>query len=165
MIVGGTREACAKLYTAIVELQPEWHSDDLAKGKIKVVYSVTPSDVPPVSDHVRRDSANATVKERLKDVHYELELVIVKDMMPVGHDSPQLHSLYLDRPIKGALLMQRLAGVNRTFRAKDGLLANRLVKAEVNPGPSNQSRGLGSVCRLRDAAGRCTVPPLCRVPP
>lgn len=79
MIVGGTREICAKLYTAIVELRPDWHSDDLAKGKIKVVYSGTASDVPPVSDHVRRDSANAVVKERLKDVDDELELVIVKD--------------------------------------------------------------------------------------
>lgn len=131
MIVGGTREICAKLYTAIVQLRPDWHSDDLGKGKIKVVYSGTASDVPPVSDHVRRDSLNATVKERLKDVDDELELVIVKDMMLTGYDSPPLHTLYLDRPLRGALLMQTLARVNRTFRGKeDGLLVAYAPLAE-----------------------------------
>lgn len=131
MIVGGTREICAKLYTAIVELRPDWHSDDLAKGKIKVVYSGDATDVPPVSQHVRRDSANATVKERLKNVDDELELVIVKDMMLTGYDSPPLHTLYLDRPLKGALLMQTLARVNRTFRGKeDGLLVAYAPLAE-----------------------------------
>ncbi|MDI3195750.1 type I restriction endonuclease subunit R [Pseudarthrobacter sp. AL07] len=131
MIVGGTREICANLYAAIVALRPEWHSDDLTKGKIKVVYSGTPSDVPPVSTHVRRDSLNALVKERLKDVDDELELVIVKDMMLTGYDSPPLHTLYLDRPLRGALLMQTLARVNRTFRGKeDGLLVAYAPLAE-----------------------------------
>ncbi|XAS65825.1 type I restriction endonuclease subunit R [Micrococcaceae bacterium Sec5.8] len=131
MIVGGTREICAKLYTAIVELRPDWHSDDLGKGRIKVVYSGNATDVPPVSDHVRRDSANALIKERLKDVDDELELVIVKDMMLTGYDSPPLHTLYLDRPLKGALLMQTLARVNRTFRGKeDGLLVAYAPLAE-----------------------------------
>ncbi|MGG5171410.1 type I restriction endonuclease subunit R [Pseudarthrobacter sp. J1738] len=136
MIVGGTREICANLYTAIVTLRPDWHSADLGKGKIKVVYSGNASDAPPVSDHVRRDSQNATIKERLKDVDDELELVIVKDMMLTGFDAPPLHTLYLDRPLKGALLMQTLARVNRTFRGKqDGLLvayaplADNLAKA------------------------------------
>lgn len=131
MIVGGTREICANLYAAIVALRPDWHSDDLSKGKIKVVYSGDATDVPPVSDHVRRDSLNAQVKERLKDVDDELELVIVKDMMLTGYDSPPLHTLYLDRPLKGALLMQTLARVNRTFRGKeDGLLVAYAPLAE-----------------------------------
>ena len=69
------------------------------------------------------DSENKVVKERLRDVDDELEIVIVKDMMLTGYDSPPLHTLYLDRPLKGALLMQTLARVNRTFRGKeDGLL-------------------------------------------
>ena len=123
MIVCGTREICAKLYAEIVALEPDWHSDDLDKGVVKVVYSGTPADVPPVSDHVRRESANKVIKQRLKDVVDELEIVIVKDMMLTGYDSPPLHTLYLDRPLKGALLMQTLARVNRTFRGKeDGLL-------------------------------------------
>ncbi|WP_417714999.1 type I restriction endonuclease subunit R [Rhodococcus kronopolitis] len=123
MIVGGTREICANLYSRIVALRPDWHSDEIDRGRIKVVYSGTASDQPPVSDHVRRDSANAVIKKRLKDIDDELELVIVKDMMLTGFDAPPLHTMYLDRPLKGALLMQALARVNRTFRGKqDGLL-------------------------------------------
>lgn len=123
LIVGGTREICARLYAAIIELRPGWHSDSLDAGRIKVVYSGTAADQPPISTHVRRDSENARIKERLKDPDDELELVIVKDMMLTGFDAPPLHTLYLDRPLKGALLMQTLARVNRTFRGKeDGLL-------------------------------------------
>lgn len=123
LIVGGTREICANLYAAIVERRPDWHSDALNRGRIKVVYSGTASDGPPISAHVRRDSENNAIKKRLKDADDELELVIVKDMMLTGFDAPPLHTLYLDRPLKGALLMQTLARVNRTFRGKrDGLL-------------------------------------------
>ena len=136
LIVGGTREICARLYSAIVALRPDWHSDALDAGRIKVVYSGSASDQPPVSDHVRRDSGNKAIKARLKDPDDELELVIVKDMMLTGFDAPTLHTLYLDRPLKGALLMQTLARVNRTFRGKkDGLLvayaplADNLAKA------------------------------------
>ncbi len=123
MIVCATREICANLYSAIKALRPDWHSEDLDKGLVKVVYSGTPSDESPIVEHVRRDSQNATIKERLRGVDDELEIVIVKDMMLTGYDSPPLHTLYLDRPLKGALLMQTLARVNRTYRGKeDGLL-------------------------------------------
>ncbi|MGC0252366.1 type I restriction endonuclease subunit R [Pseudactinotalea sp. Z1748] len=123
MIVGATRQICADLYDAIVALRPEWHTDSEATGTIKVVYSGDATDQPPISDHVRRDSQNKTIKQRLRDPDDELELVIVKDMMLTGFDAPPLHTLYLDRPLKGALLMQTLARVNRTFRGKqDGLL-------------------------------------------
>jgi len=123
MIVCATRTICADLYAAIVALRPDWHSADLDKGRIKVVYSGSASDAPPIANHLRRESENATIKARLKDPDDELELVIVKDMMLTGYDSPPLHTLYLDRPLKGALLMQTLARVNRTFRDKPaGLL-------------------------------------------
>ncbi|MHA6668212.1 type I restriction endonuclease subunit R [Homoserinimonas sp. A447] len=123
LIVGATREICARLYDAIIALEPTWHSDELSAGRIKVVYSGTPSDTSPVVEHVRRASQNDTIKNRLRDAEDELEIVIVKDMMLTGFDAPPLHTLYLDRPLKGALLMQTLARVNRTFRGKkDGLL-------------------------------------------
>jgi type I restriction enzyme R subunit len=147
LIVGATREICAKLYAAIVELRPDWHADELDRGRIKVVYSGTAADQPPVADHVRRDSQNAAIKERLKDPDDELEIVIVKDMMLTGYDSPPLHTLYLDRPLKGALLMQTLARVNRTFRGKeDGLLvayaplADNLAKALEEYTVTDQAR-------------------------
>ncbi|WP_051138781.1 type I restriction endonuclease subunit R [Agromyces italicus] len=131
LIVGGTREICALLYDEIVKLRPDWHSDDLAGGVVKVVYSGVPADPSPIVEHVRRDSANAAIKERLKDADDSLELVIVKDMMLTGFDAPPLHTLYLDRPLKGALLMQTLARVNRTFRGKeDGLLVGYAPVAE-----------------------------------
>lgn len=131
MIVGATREICANLYSAIIDLRPGWHSDELDKGKIKVVYSGNASDVPPVAAHVRKNSANNAIKARLKDPSDELELVIVKDMMLTGFDAPPLHTLYLDRPLKGALLMQTLARVNRTFRGKaDGILVAYAPLAE-----------------------------------
>lgn len=131
MIVGATREICANLYSAITALRPDWHANELDRGKIKVVYSGDATDKPPVSDHVRKNSSNNVIKARLKDPSDELELVIVKDMMLTGFDAPPLHTLYLDRPLKGALLMQTLARVNRTFRGKtDGLLVAYAPLAE-----------------------------------
>lgn len=120
MIVGATRQICADLYTAITELRPQWHADADDAGRVKVVYSGDATDQPPISDHVRRPSQTEKIKNRLKDPFDELELVIVKDMMLTGFDAPPLHTLYLDRPLKGALLMQTLARVNRTFRGKQG---------------------------------------------
>ena len=123
MIVSGTREIAARLYAAIVARRPEWHSASESEGVIKVVYSGSASDKEPISAHVRRESQNDVIKNRLRDVDDPLQLVIVKDMMLTGYDSPPLHTLYLDRPLKGALLMQTLARVNRTFRGKQaGLL-------------------------------------------
>jgi len=123
MIVGGTRDICARLYEEIITLRPDWHSDELDKGRIKVVYSGSATDQEPISKHVRRESENAVIKKRLQEIDDELEIVIVKDMMLTGYDSPPLHTLYLDRPLKNALLMQTLARVNRTFRGKNaGLL-------------------------------------------
>ncbi|MGQ0623890.1 MAG: type I restriction endonuclease subunit R [Sporichthyaceae bacterium] len=131
LIVGATREICANLYAEIIRIRPDWHSSEIDQGRIKVVYSGVASDTAPVSTHNRSAAANATIKNRLRDVDDELELVIVKDMMLTGFDSPPLHTLYLDRPLKGALLMQTLARVNRTYRGKaDGLLVAYAPLAE-----------------------------------
>ncbi|SKC51820.1 type I restriction endonuclease subunit R [Krasilnikoviella flava] len=131
LVVAGTREICARLYEQIVALRPEWHSDDVTRGRVKVVYSGDAGDQPPIADHVRRDGENTLIKNRLKDPDDELEIVIVKDMLLTGFDAPPLHTLYLDRPLRGALLMQTLARVNRTFRGKDaGLLVAYAPVAE-----------------------------------
>jgi type I restriction enzyme, R subunit len=123
LIVGATREICARLYEEIVTLRPSWADDAIDKGVIKVVYSGTAQDQGLVAKHVRREAQNKTIQQRLRDPDDALQLVIVKDMMLTGFDAPPLHTLYLDRPLKGALLMQTLARVNRTFRGKrDGML-------------------------------------------
>jgi len=131
MVVCATRSIAARLYDEIVALRPMWHDDADDKGRIKVVYTASPSDPEPITRHMRRPSATAAVKARVKDPDDPLELVIVKDMMLTGFDAPPLHTLYLDRPLKGALLMQTLARVNRTYRGKqDGLLVAYAPLAE-----------------------------------
>jgi type I restriction enzyme R subunit len=131
IIVGATREICARLYDEIVALRPDWHDDAVDKGAIKVVYSGSASDAALLQRHVRRESLNKVIKSRLKDPDDELQIVIVKDMMLTGYDSPPLHTLYLDRPLKGALLMQTLARVNRTYKGKPaGLLVAYAPLAE-----------------------------------
>ncbi|WP_164996644.1 type I restriction enzyme endonuclease domain-containing protein [Actinomyces minihominis] len=131
LVVCATREIAANLYEEITALRPEWHSDDDKSGKIKVVYTASPADTATIKKHMRRPSANEEIKKRLRDEDDELEIVLVKDMLLTGFDSKPLHTLYLDRPLKGALLMQTLARVNRTFRGKeDGLLVAYAPVAE-----------------------------------
>jgi type I restriction enzyme R subunit len=123
-IVCATREICARLYDEIIKLRPEWDNhESVDKGVIKVVYSGSAQDPELIVKHVRREGQNKTIQKRLRDADDELQIVIVKDMMLTGFDAPPLHTLYLDRPLKGALLMQTLARVNRTYRGKpSGLL-------------------------------------------
>lgn len=152
MIVCATREICARLYDDIVERRPDWHDDALDKGKIKVVYTAAPGDSDLIKKHLRRPSENAAVKKRVKDADDELELVIVQSMMLTGFDAPALHTLYLDRPIKGALLMQTLARVNRTYRGKqDGLLV------AYAPLIDNLSKALSEFTTDAAASGRKVV--------
>ena len=123
MIVCATREICAKLYERIIAIKPDWHDDDDRKGKIKVVYTGGPGDDAFIHKHVRRSSQNKVIQNRAKNPGDDLELVIVQSMWLTGFDSPPLHTMYVDKPMRGAALMQGLARVNRTFRGKqDGLL-------------------------------------------
>ncbi|MFC0039631.1 type I restriction endonuclease subunit R [Actinomadura rayongensis] len=123
MIVCSTREICADLYERIIAIKPDWHADDVNAGKIKVVYSSSTSDPDKLRKHRLRPREQKTVQRRMKDAGDELELIIVKDMLLTGFDAPPLHTLYLDRSMRGAQLMQTLARVNRTFRNKqDGLM-------------------------------------------
>lgn len=122
-IVGATREICANLYEEIIKLRPQWHDPAVDKGVVKVVYSGDATDTGLIAKHVRREALNKVIQKRLKDAEDPLQIVIVQNMMLTGFDAPPLHTLYLDRPLRGALLMQTLARVNRTFRGKpSGLL-------------------------------------------
>jgi hypothetical protein len=102
---------------------PRRVSDDNAKGKIKVVYSGDATDEAHLQKHIRRQSQNKVIQQRAKNADDELALLIVQSMLLNGFDSPPLHTIYIDKPMRGAALMQALARVNRTFRNKqDGLL-------------------------------------------
>lgn len=120
MVVCMSRRICAELYHAIVKLRPHWHSDDDTKGKIKVVVTGSAADGPELAKHVRSKQALSKLKARAKNPDDPLELVIVRDMWLTGFDSPSMHTMYVDKPMRGAGLMQAIARVNRTFRDKPG---------------------------------------------
>jgi type I restriction enzyme R subunit len=120
LIVCMSRRICVSLYDQIIKLRPEWHSDDDAEGKIKVVITGSASEGPELNRHVRSKERLRALKERAKDPDDPLELVIVRDMWLTGFDSPSLHTMYVDKPMRGAGLMQAIARVNRTFRDKPG---------------------------------------------
>lgn len=123
MLVCASREICVAVYDELAKLRPDWHHDNDDKGLMKVVFSGAAHDPDHFQPHIRRPSAEKMVKARAADADDELQIIIVKDMLLTGFDSPSLHTLYLDRPMQGALLMQTLARVNRTFQGKkDGLL-------------------------------------------
>lgn len=120
MIVTMSRRIAAELYQAIIELKPEWHSDDLRKGAIKVVMTSASSDGPEISKHHTTKEDRKTLADRMKDPEDELKLVIVRDMWLTGFDVPSLHTLYIDKPMQGHNLMQAIARVNRVYKDKTG---------------------------------------------
>jgi len=120
MIVCMSRRICVDLYDAIVRLRPEWHSDDDAKGVIKVVMSGSASDDPSWQPHIRTKAQREAIAKRFKDPQDELKLVIVRDMWLTGFDCPSMHTMYIDKPMTGHNLMQAIARVNRVFRDKPG---------------------------------------------
>lgn len=120
MIVSMSRRIAADLYNAIIAIKPEWHSDDLKKGKIKVIMTSASSDGPELAKFHTTKEQRRMLAERMKDPHDELELVIVRDMWLTGFDAPSMHTLYIDKPMKGHNLMQAIARVNRVYKDKPG---------------------------------------------
>ncbi len=120
MIVGMSREICARLYEAIVALKPEWHDPDIEKGAIKVVMTGSASDIPLLQPHVTTKRQKKRLEKRFKNPGDPLRLVIVRDMWLTGFDAPCCHTMYVDKPMKGHNLMQAIARVNRVFKDKPG---------------------------------------------
>ena len=120
MIVSMSRRIAAELYDEIIKLRPDWHDDDLAKGRIKVVMTAASSDGPLLAKHHTTKEQRKTLADRMKDDDDPLELVIVRDMWLTGFDAPSMHTLYIDKPMKGHNLMQAIARVNRVHKDKTG---------------------------------------------
>ncbi len=120
MIVAMTRRIAVKLYEEIIKLKPEWHSTDLDKGAIKVVMTASSSDGPKMEKHHTSKTQRRHLADRFKDPQDPLKIVIVRDMWLTGFDAPCLHSLYIDKPMKGHSLMQAIARVNRVYLDKPG---------------------------------------------
>ena len=120
MIVTMSRRIAVDLYEAIIKLRTEWHSNELNKGVVKVVITSASSDGPKISAHHTTKEQRRMLADRMKNPDDELKLVIVCDMWLTGFDVPCLHTLYIDKPMKGHNLMQAIARVNRVYKDKPG---------------------------------------------
>jgi len=120
MVVAMSREICVHLYNEITRLRPDWHSDDPEQGAIKIVMTGSASDKPLLRPHIHSGLVKKRLEKRFKDPQDPLKLVIVRDMWLTGFDAPCVHTLYVDKPMKGHNLMQAIARVNRVFKDKQG---------------------------------------------
>lgn len=150
MIVCMSRRICVALYNKLIERRPEWHSDNEDEGVVKVVMSGAASDPPEWQPHIRNTKkAKDDIAARAKKANDPLKLVIVRDMWLTGFDAPSLHTMYVDKPMRGHNLMQAIARVNRVFKDKPaGLIVDYIGIGQ------NLKRALGDYTeRDRDKTG------------
>ena len=120
LIVGMSRDICARLYNEITTLKPEWKSNENNSGVIKVVMTASASDESHLQKHHTSKKQKKELEVRFKDPSDELQIVIVRDMWLTGFDAPCLSTMYVDKPMQGANLAQAIARVNRVFGEKPG---------------------------------------------
>jgi len=151
MVVAMSREICVHLYNEIVKLRPEWHDEDPEKGAIKIVMTGSASDKALLRPHIYGGKVKKRLEKRFKDPADPLQIVIVRDMWLTGFDAPCVHTLYVDKPMRGHNLMQAIARVNRVFKDKQGGLvvdyigiANEL-KSALKEYTASQGRGRPTV--------------------
>lgn len=127
MIVCMSRRIAVELYDQIIKIRPERHNEDDTKWKIKVVMTWSASDPANWQKHVRNKKERDDISKRMKDVNDELKIVIVRDMWLTGFDVPNMHTMYIDKPMKWHNLMQAIARVNRIYKDKQaGLVVDYL---------------------------------------
>jgi type I restriction enzyme R subunit len=120
MVVCMSRRICIELYRELVKLRPAWHVEDDAQGALKVVMTGSASDPFDWQAHIRNKPRSEALANRFRDPNDPFKMVIVRDMWLTGFDCPSLHTMYLDKPMRGHGLMQAIARVNRVFRDKPG---------------------------------------------
>lgn len=131
MVVCMSRRICVALYNEIVALRPAWHSDDDKEGVVKVVMTGSASDPQAWQPHIGTKSRRDLLAKRAKDAKDPLQLVLVRDMWLTGFDAPSMHTMYIDKPMRGHGLMQAIARVNRVFRDKPaGLIVDYIGIAQ-----------------------------------
>ena len=120
LIVAMSRRIAADIYKEIIALKPDWHSEDMTKGAIKVVMTSNSADGPEIAKHYTTKQQRRDLSERMKNPDDELKIVIVRDMWLTGFDAPCLNTMYVDKPMRGHNLMQAIARVNSVFKDKPG---------------------------------------------
>ncbi|MDE2967362.1 MAG: type I restriction endonuclease subunit R [Chloroflexota bacterium] len=156
MIVCMSRRICVDLYRELVQLRPDWHDDADDKGTIKVVMTGSASDPLDWQPHIRNKPRREALANRFRDANDPLQVVLVRDMWLTGFDAPSLHTMYVDKPMRGHGLMQAIARVNRVFKDKPGSLvvdhlglAHELKRALAT---YTESGGLGKTTIDQDEA-------------
>ena len=151
MVVAMSREICVHLYNEIVKLRPDWHDDDPEKGAIKVIMTGSASDKALLIPHIHNGQVKKRLEKRFKDPADSLKMVIVRDMWLTGFDAPCVHTMYIDKPMKGHNLMQAIARVNRVFKDKQGGLVvdyigiGNELKAAMKEYTASKGRGKPTV--------------------
>ena len=120
MVVCMSRRICVALYRELVRLHPDWHHQDDDQGNLKVVMTGAASDPPDWQPLIRNKSRREALANRFRDAADPLRMVLVRDMWLTGFDAPSLHTMYVDKPMRGHGLMQAIARVNRVFKDKPG---------------------------------------------
>ena len=120
MFVCMGREICVRLYNELIALRPEWHDPDPTKGVLKVIMTGSSSDKASLQPHIYPRQVKKDLEKRFKDADDDFQIAIVRDMWLTGFDAPSLHTIYIDKPMRGHSLMQAIARVNRVFRDKKG---------------------------------------------
>ena len=151
MVVAMSRDICAHLYDAIIALRPDWHDSDPEKGAVKIVMTGSASDKALLRPHIHSAQVKKRLEKRFKDPADPLRLVLVRDMWLTGFDAPCVHTMYVDKPMKGHNLMQAIARVNRVFKDKQGGLVvdyigiGNELKAAMKEYTASQGRGKPTV--------------------
>ena len=168
MIVCMSRAICVDLYNRITALRPEWHSEDDKEGAIKIVMTGSASDPLEWQQHIGSKTRRDLLAKRARDPDDTLKLVIVRDMWLTGFDAPSMHTMYIDKPMRGHGLMQAIARVNRVFKDKPGGLVvdyigigQNLKKALQNYTATDRDQtGINeeeAVATLQELVERCQV--------
>lgn len=151
MVVAMSRDICVHLYDEIIKLRPDWHDADPEKGAVKIVMTGSASDKALLRPHIYSGQIKKRLEKRFKTPTDPLRLVIVRDMWLTGFDAPCVHTLYVDKPMKGHNLMQAIARVNRVFKDKQGGLVvdyigiGNELKAAMKEYTASKGRGKPTV--------------------
>jgi type I restriction enzyme R subunit len=156
MVVCMSRRICVELYREIAVLRPQWHGDTDDLGSMKVIMTGSASDPMEWQGHIRNKKRREDMALRFRAPKDPFQIVIVRDMWLTGFDAPSLHTMYVDKPMRGHGLMQAIARVNRVFKDKPGGLvvdylglADELKKALAT---YTESGGTGKTAIPQDEA-------------
>jgi len=155
MIVCMSREICVAMHDALIALRPDWHDADDDKGVLKVVMTGSAADGAAWQEHIRTKPRRKHLADRFRDPKSDFQIVIVRDMWLTGFDAPSLHTMYVDKPMRGHNLMQAIARVNRVYPGKDGglIVAYLPIQTQLQQALQDYTEGDQQLSgRLQDAA-------------